>query len=81
MQGLHAPLMEDKVVEFILEMAKVKDKTVSIDELTKEPEEAPKKKAKKAPAAKKDKPAVKKKAAPKKKVPAAKKAAPKKDKK
>jgi len=64
-QQLKAPLLEDKVVDFIFELAKVTDKNVSIDELVKEPEE------KKAPA--------KKKAAAKKKAPAKKKAAAKKD--
>lgn len=79
---ISAPLYEDKVVDFILEMAKIDDKTVSVDELVKEPESPkPKKKAaskkktpaKKAPAkkvaAKKDddeKPAAKKKAPAKK---------------
>lgn len=32
---LRAPLFEEKVVDFILEMAKVNEKTVSVDELTK----------------------------------------------
>lgn len=35
---LRAPLYEDKVVDFIVAMAKVEDKTVSRDELFKEPE-------------------------------------------
>lgn len=72
MQSLNAPLMEDKVVDFIIEMAKVKDKKVSIDELMKEPEQAPKK----APAAKSKTKAKKK--APAKKTAAAKKAPAKK---
>jgi trigger factor len=62
-QQLKAPLLEDKVVDFIFELAKVTEKTVSIDDLTKEPEEktTDKKKtaAKKAPA-KKNAPAKKK---------------------
>lgn len=37
---LRAPLFEDKVVDFILEKARVSDKTVAKDELFKEPEEA-----------------------------------------
>lgn len=37
---LRAPLFEDKVVDFILDKAKVTDKTVAKDELFKEPEEA-----------------------------------------
>jgi len=87
MAQMRAPLFEEKVVDFILELANVKDKKVSRDELIAaiEAEEAEdmakkdtKKAAKKKPAAKKaapKKPAAKK-AAPKK--PAAKKAAPKK---
>jgi len=55
---LRAPLYEDKVVDFIFEMADVSEKEVSPEELTAEPEEdadKPKKKAaakKKAPAKK-----------------------------
>jgi len=64
MQQIQAPLLEDKVVDFIFELAKVTDKNVSIDDLVKAPEEA-------APA--------KKKATAKKKAPAKKKAAAKKD--
>ncbi|MEQ9328838.1 MAG: trigger factor [Rhodospirillales bacterium] len=52
MEGLRAPLMEDKVVDFILEMAKIKETESSIEDVTKDPEEAasedktkPKKKA------------------------------------
>ena len=66
-QQLRAPMLEDKVVDFIFELAKVTDKNVSIDELVKEPEE-------KAPAKKK---AAKKKT-PAKKEPAKKKAPAKK---
>ncbi|MBI3453523.1 MAG: trigger factor [Rhodospirillales bacterium] len=36
---LRAPLFEDKVIDFIVEMAKVADKPVGVDELMKEPEE------------------------------------------
>ncbi len=55
MHQLRAPILEDKVVDFIFELAKVSEKNVSIEELLKEPEEAPKKKkaAKKAPGKKK----------------------------
>ena len=55
MHQLRAPILEDKVVNFIFELAKVSEKDVSIEELLKEPEEAPKKKkaAKKAPGKKK----------------------------
>ena len=83
MQSLTAPLYEDKVIDFILELAKITDRTVSLEELLAEPEEAkkpakkPAKKAAKKPAATKaakkdasgdDKPA--KKPAAKKKAPA-----------
>lgn len=80
---LRAPIFEDKVVDFIAELATVTEKTVSVDDLMKDPDEEvtekPKKKAaaKKAPAKK----AAEKKAAPKKaaaKKPAAKKPAAKK---
>ena len=40
MAGLQAPLFEDKVVDFILEMADVSERTASPEELMKEPEEA-----------------------------------------
>lgn len=76
-EQISGPLYEDKVVDFILELVKITDKTVSADDLMKEPETPkPKKKA----AAKKKAPA--KKAAPKKAAekadakPAAKKKAP-----
>lgn len=36
---LRAPILEDKVCDFIIEMAQVTDKTVSLDELMAEPEE------------------------------------------
>ncbi len=39
LQEVRAPLFEDKVVDFILELAKVSDKTVSKDELFADPEE------------------------------------------
>jgi trigger factor len=71
-EALRGPALEDKVVDYIVEMAKVNEKTVTVEELMKDPEEdaKPKKKAaaKKAPAKK----------APAKKAPA-KKAAAKKD--
>ena len=37
MQSLQAPIFEDKVVDFIVEMAQVTDRTVGIDELAAEP--------------------------------------------
>ncbi len=67
-EGLRAPIFEEKVVDFILELAKVTDKEVLLDELRRDPdappakeaeaageeegEAAPKAKAKKKPAAK-----------------------------
>jgi trigger factor len=39
-ETLRGPLFEEKVVDFILELAKVEDKTVTPEELTKEPEAA-----------------------------------------
>lgn len=63
MQQITAPLYEEKVVDFIIELANVTDKTVTVDEMMKaleqESEEAEKKTKKKA--------TPKKKAAPKKK--------------
>jgi trigger factor len=61
MAGLRAPIFEDKVIDFILEMAEVTDRSVTPEELMADPEEeAPKETKKKAP--KKKKPAAKKKA-------------------
>jgi trigger factor len=37
---LRAPLFEDKVIDFIIEMASVTDRPATVDELMKEPEEA-----------------------------------------
>ena len=42
MEAIRAPLMEDKVVDFILEMAEITERTVSVDELLAEPDEAEK---------------------------------------
>jgi trigger factor len=75
MQQIAGPIFEDKVIDFILEMAKVTDVTIDTDTLYAAPEEAApaKKAAAKKPAAKKaaaKKPAAKKAAA---KKPAAKK--------
>ena len=39
MMQLRAPLFEDKVIDFIVEMAKVEEKAVSIEELTRDPDE------------------------------------------
>ena len=38
-EQLRAPIYEDKVVDFVLEMAKVEDKEVSVEELMKDPDE------------------------------------------
>ena len=77
LEALRAPAFEDKVVEYIIELAEVTDKEVSVDELTKEDDEAyekPKAKAKKSTATKKKTTAAKKEDGDKK--PAAKKKAP-----
>ncbi len=62
MQAIQSPLLEDKVVDYILELADVSEKLTTIEELMAEPE--PAKPKKKAPAKKKA--AGKKKAAAKK---------------
>ena len=67
MQAIRAPLMEDKVVDFILEMAKITERKVSIEELTKDPDEANEAAGEAAPEAA-AKPKPKKKAAPRKKA-------------
>ena len=83
MQQLAGPLFEEKVIDFILELAKVTDVETTVEALYAEPDATAAKPAKKA-AAKKSatkKTAAKKEAAPKKaaaKKPAAKKAASKK---
>jgi trigger factor len=61
MAGIRAPIFEDKVIDFILEMAEVTDRSVTPEELMADPEEEAPKEAKK-PAAKKKRPAAKKKA-------------------
>jgi len=63
MQQLSGPVFEDKVTDFIMELAKTTDKVVSADELMAEDEEPAKKAPAKKAAAKK---APAKKAAPKK---------------
>ncbi|MEH6475743.1 MAG: trigger factor [Sneathiella sp.] len=73
--SLRAPIFEDKVVDFIAELATVTEKTVSFEELTADPDEEDAPKAKKKAPAKKaapkktadtdDKPAAKKKPAKK----------------
>lgn len=59
MASLRAPLYEDKVIDYILEMATVTEKKVTVEDLTREPDaaEEPAKKAKSAGA---KKPAAKK---------------------
>ncbi len=39
-ESLRGPILEEKVVDFVIELAKVTDSVVSIEELTKEPETA-----------------------------------------
>lgn len=69
---IRAPLFEDKVVDYILELAKVSDETVTREALLEDPdapaEEAVEEKPKKKKAAAKKKTATKKKAASKKKA-------------
>lgn len=67
MNELQAPLYEDKVIDFLIEMADVTDKVVSSEELLQDPEqpasaeaEKPKKKAAKKAPAKKGKTSAKK---------------------
>ncbi len=75
MEELRGPIIEDKAVDFILEKVKVTDKKVSIEDLLKDEDEAPKKKATKKTDAKKEptkgdakkEPATKKKATTSKK--------------
>ena len=57
--SLRAPLMEDKVIDFILEMAQVEDKEVSLEELMQDPD-APADDAKPAKKAKAKKASAKK---------------------
>ena len=96
MASIRAPLFEDKVVDFILEMANVSEREVTLDELKKEIEaeqmadsenrQSKKNVSSKKKAISKKKATTKKKATPKKKTPAkktagsAKKVAAKKDK-
>ena len=70
MAGLRAPIFEDKVVDFILEMAEVSDRAVSPEELMADPDQAIEEKKKAAP--KKKKAAPQKKRASKKTADAAK---------
>lgn len=69
MASLRAPIFEEKVVDFILEMADVTEREVSVNDLMRDPDEEPAD-AKKADA--KKKPAAKKKAADKSDKPKAK---------
>lgn len=60
LESLRAPLFEEKTIDYIIELADVKEKKVSVDELSiEEEDEAPKKKAKKSSTAKKKAPAKK----------------------
>ena len=59
--GLRAPILEDKVVDFILEIAQVEEKPVTQEELLRDPDDE----AEAKPAKAKAKPAAKKKAAAK----------------
>ena len=62
LDAVRAPIFEDKVVDFIIEMATVSEKKVSLDELLKEPDDKPAKKpARKKAAGKKSGKGTKKK--------------------
>ena len=63
LESLRAPLYEEKVVDFILELAKITDKDVSVADLRKDPEAGDAAEAEAAPAKPKKKAAAKKKAA------------------
>ncbi len=84
LESLRAPLYEDKVVDFILELADVEEKEVSVEELTSEEEDISseakesKKKSKAKKAAPKKKTAAKKSEKPSDEKPKAKKAPAKK---
>jgi trigger factor len=41
-EGLRAPIFEEKVVDFVLELAKVTDTEVTADELARDPDDKPK---------------------------------------
>lgn len=75
MERLRAPLFEDKVVDFIVEMAQIEERKVSAAELVSEPEEQPpgarrtgKKRAKKSPKPEPETPHSKKTSKPRKKI-------------
>jgi len=70
-QAFQGPIFEDKVVDYIIELAKVTEKKVTVDELMKEPEVDP------SQSTKPSKKAAAKKKAPAKKAPAKKAAAKK----
>ncbi|MCK5373887.1 MAG: trigger factor [Alphaproteobacteria bacterium] len=53
LESLRAPIYEDKVIDFILELAEVTEKEVSVEELTAEDEDFPKKKEPKSKSTKK----------------------------
>jgi trigger factor len=40
-EALRAPIFEEKVVDFIIELAKITDKTVTVEALRADPDEAP----------------------------------------
>ena len=66
MAGLRAPIFEDKVVDFILEMAEISDRAVTPEELMADPDGAPEKEKKAPP--KKKRASTKKKSTAKKKA-------------
>lgn len=58
--SLRAPILEDKVVDYVLEIAKVEEKDVTSEELMRDPDEAPAAETKSSDGAKKRAPAKKK---------------------
>ena len=82
MANIRAPLFEDKVVDFIVEMAKVNERDVTLEQLTAEMEaeqkEAEEKSKPKKKSASKKKTATEKKTVSKKKAPSKKKTTSKK---
>ncbi len=63
LESLRAPLYEEKVVDFILELAKITDKEISVEDLRKDPDDAGSAPAAEEPAKPKKKAAAKKKSA------------------
>ncbi len=63
LENLRAPIFEEKVIDFICELAKITDKDISVEDLRKDPDEVTAEAGADAPAKPKKKAAAKKKAA------------------